>query len=104
MHWTLFILVILFFSYVSEGYYSEFYSPSEDNQFTHLDDYDDDDALAVFKNVQKKSYRRRLICRRWNQHCVPWTNKPFFKCCSDLTCKCNLWMQNCRCVSKLWGR
>lgn len=46
---------------------------------------------------------RRLMCKRWNQKCQPWATQLDHTCCGGLTCKCNLWMQNCKCVSKLWG-
>ncbi|XP_052811970.1 uncharacterized protein LOC128239388 isoform X2 [Mya arenaria] len=64
------------------------------------------DALETYQNIQKKSYKRYKlrVCRDWNNRCSPWTNRPIWRCCNGLSCKCNLWGQNCRCSSKIWGR
>ncbi|XP_041354267.1 uncharacterized protein LOC121372072 [Gigantopelta aegis] len=73
----------------------------------------DYEALQKLKNIKRRvSYRvisskRRHIryCRRWNDPCVPWTSDPQQSCCHRrLVCRCNLWMQNCRCVARAWGK
>ncbi|XP_045198160.2 uncharacterized protein LOC123552512 isoform X2 [Mercenaria mercenaria] len=106
MHVTVFLIIFLCSLHVCESYYNDDFTFLRDEDVSHIDDHIEDDALNVFENVQKKSFQsyKRLVCRRWNHHCVPWTNRPGFKCCNGLSCKCNLWMQNCRCVSRLWGR
>uniref|UniRef100_A0A0L8HXQ3 Agouti domain-containing protein n=1 Tax=Octopus bimaculoides TaxID=37653 RepID=A0A0L8HXQ3_OCTBM len=52
----------------------------------------------------KERKQTERTCSKWRETCQPWSNSKS-KCCdpSSLVCKCNLWMQNCRCVNKLWG-
>ncbi|KAL3883773.1 hypothetical protein ACJMK2_030005 [Sinanodonta woodiana] len=61
-----------------------------------------------FKYDYIQSFRdyKEFACRGWNSHCAPWTNTPELGCCYSrgLSCKCNLWMHNCRCVTRLWGK
>ncbi|XP_064618292.1 uncharacterized protein LOC135482306 [Liolophura sinensis] len=60
-----------------------------------------DNQLQKFRKMP-----RRLRCRGYHSSCVPWSKNPVTSCCTqdNLTCKCNLWMQNCKCTSKMWGR
>ncbi|XP_062581474.1 uncharacterized protein LOC134243253 [Saccostrea cucullata] len=74
-------------------------------------DYDDDyynehRALDLFKTMQRRNYYqlRQPTCNGWNNRCLPWSSQIQHSCCSGLSCKCNLWGQNCRCTTKLWGR
>lgn len=73
-------------------------------------DYDDDyynqnKALDLFKSMDRRNYYlRQPICNSWNRHCLPWSNEIQHSCCGGLACKCNLWGQNCRCTTQLWGR
>lgn len=46
---------------------------------------------------------KKRICKRWRQKCQPWTSVLDYQCCDGLTCRCNLWVKNCKCVSRLWG-
>jgi len=48
-------------------------------------------------------------CAKWNRPCDYWateTTRSWLTCCPvDRTvCKCNLWAQNCKCVTRLLGR
>ncbi|XP_052244621.1 uncharacterized protein LOC127853861 [Dreissena polymorpha] len=72
--------------------------------YTDVASYDTD-ALETFRHVQKKSYSKykRVVCRQWNSQCIAWTDQRDKRCCSGLSCRCNLWGQNCKCVSRLWG-
>ncbi|KAL5009776.1 hypothetical protein ScPMuIL_012081 [Solemya velum] len=67
----------------------------------------DTNALNTFRLAKRRSYydRRWQSCRRWNNSCAPWASEKRNRCCYNqgLACRCNLWMQNCKCVSKLWG-
>lgn len=53
---------------------------------------------------RRNYYLRQPICNSWNRHCLPWSNEIQHSCCGGLACKCNLWGQNCRCTTQLWGR
>ncbi|XP_036370989.1 uncharacterized protein LOC118768477 [Octopus sinensis] len=61
------------------------------------------EALARYQSHRRRKQTERT-CSKWRETCQPWSNSKS-KCCdpSSLVCKCNLWMQNCRCVNKLWG-
>ncbi|XP_071114277.1 uncharacterized protein [Haliotis cracherodii] len=72
-----------------------------------------DEALQQLRSIKRRvSYRyvskrrKTLECRDWNQYCVPWSSEYEQTCCNPrrLVCRCNLWMQNCRCVSRAWGK
>lgn len=52
----------------------------------------------------RRNYYLKPTCRGWNNHCLPWSSEIQHSCCGGLSCKCNLWGQNCRCTTKLWGR
>ncbi|KAK7503048.1 hypothetical protein BaRGS_00005674, partial [Batillaria attramentaria] len=56
--------------------------------------------------LTKVKRRLRKKCRDWNDPCVPWSSNSAEACCNPrrLICRCNLWMQNCRCVSRAWGK
>ncbi|XP_005090647.1 uncharacterized protein LOC101851996 isoform X1 [Aplysia californica] len=73
------------------------------------------DALKTLRNIKKRlqpsmSVSRRSgyseqKCRLWNDPCEPWTSDPSRACCNPRrhVCQCNLWLQNCRCGTRLWG-
>ncbi|ESO93300.1 hypothetical protein LOTGIDRAFT_161866 [Lottia gigantea] len=73
--------------------------------------YNDFDALDKLKTIKRRvSFRRNQqveprTCRGWRAPCIPWTSEPGEACCTsaNLVCRCNLWMQNCRCVGRTWG-
>ena len=44
----------------------------------------------------------QLVCGKWNDWCVPGSQRPALTCCKDLTCKCTLWNTNCKCRSSLF--
>ncbi|RUS88677.1 hypothetical protein EGW08_003572 [Elysia chlorotica] len=55
--------------------------------------------------VSKRGRWRRKSCRSWREPCTAWTSTRSEQCCdqSSQICRCNLWMQNCRCASRTWG-
>ena len=63
---------------------------------------DNDHNVNVLATVK----RRQRDCRSWNDPCVPWSSDADESCCNSrrFVCRCNLWMQNCRCVSRAWGK
>lgn len=62
------------------------------------------EALARYQSLRRRTQNEQNTCSKWRQTCSPWSNSKN-KCCdpSSLVCKCNLWMQNCRCVNRIWG-
>ncbi|XP_033740553.1 U8-agatoxin-Ao1a-like [Pecten maximus] len=62
-----------------------------------------DSALATLQKVERRNLRPRRKCQSWRRKCVPWSSEARTSCCGGLACKCNLWMQNCKCTTKLWG-
>ncbi|XP_070190796.1 uncharacterized protein [Littorina saxatilis] len=66
----------------------------------------DDDHSSKIKPLLTVKRRERTECRGWNDPCVPWSNDAEQSCCNHdrLVCRCNLWWQNCRCVSRAWGK
>ncbi|KAK6170375.1 hypothetical protein SNE40_018784 [Patella caerulea] len=72
--------------------------------------YKDVEALEKLRTIKrrvsfKNKQREPLTCRGWHSPCIPWTSEPGDGCCANggLVCRCNLWMQNCRCVARTWG-
>merc|ERR1712227_235042 len=55
------------------------------------------------QNTLTKTDWYKALCGKWDDWCVPDSNKPGLSCCESYTCKCNLWNTNCRCKSKLFN-
>ncbi|KAI0236853.1 hypothetical protein LSAT2_012622 [Lamellibrachia satsuma] len=50
----------------------------------------------------KRSQWLELVCGKWDDWCVPGSQRPALTCCKELTCKCTLWNTNCKCRSSLF--
>lgn len=63
---------------------------------------DERKLLNLLKDVKRTDWYKAL-CGKWDDWCMPDSNKPGLSCCESYTCKCNLWNTNCRCKSKLFN-
>lgn len=63
------------------------------------------DFTFIFRNSLYHQQLRSYInqCSGWNRRCIPWSSELKYSCCDSLSCRCNFWGQNCKCVSRLWG-
>lgn len=57
------------------------------------------DKLSKFLRYNNRARTKihKNICMQWQMPCVSNSKKPGARCCSRLTCKCNIWGANCRC-------
>merc|ERR1711988_1795054 len=55
--------------------------------------------INLLKDVKRTDWFQAL-CGKWDDWCLPDTQKPGLSCCEGYTCKCNLWDTNCRCEAK----
>nr|AHB62368.1 CCWamide neuropeptide precursor [Platynereis dumerilii] len=117
MRWIIFCFLIVLFSHTVLCWRIQDFA-NTDNEA------DDDDTSARYRQERRlldylRDVKRRhvkdrqvqkppyfLTCSAWQEPCDPWTNNVHTQCCDEdgLVCKCNFWAQNCKCVSRLWGR
>ncbi|XP_063402268.1 uncharacterized protein LOC134702406 isoform X1 [Mytilus trossulus] len=81
---------------------------------TFLDPESDTEAIEKLRVIKRQVcnwnslYHQQLRsyinqCSGWNRRCIPWSSELKYSCCDSLSCRCNFWGQNCKCVSRLWG-
>ncbi|XP_059165834.1 U8-agatoxin-Ao1a-like [Physella acuta] len=82
------------------------YYMGDASNFNGYSDDDDDDIETYFPNKRSAAeLAGRNLCLPYRAPCTLDSallkKYPFLKCCNDVSCRCTIWGNNCRCEATL---